>query len=116
MPCTKKLKEVLEFDVVSCPSVILLDGFILYFFSRLIHNFSTGRDTHRGYITPGIAGGRLAPFLRRDKKSLVLECFLCNVFAYAPLGTRRYFYACEKVLARYHQLEVKKEAISACSG
>lgn len=66
-PSTKKLKEVFEFDVVSCPSVILLDGFILYFFSCLIHNFSTSGDTHRDYITLGIAGGRLTPFLCRDK-------------------------------------------------
>jgi len=75
IPCTKKLEEVLEFDVVSCPSVISLDDFILYFFSHFIHSFSMSGDPDRDYLTLGVAGGRLALFLCRDKNQQFWNAF-----------------------------------------
>lgn len=68
---------MLKFDVVSCPSVILLDSFSLAF---LMHSFGTSRDTCGDYITLGKLVGDWLRFWA-GMKIRSSGMVLCEVFA-----------------------------------
>lgn len=65
-----------KFAVVSCPSVISLDGFLGF----LMHSFSTSGDTCGDYITLGKPVGDWLRFWA-GMKSSSSGMVLCKVFA-----------------------------------